>query len=68
MVITFLEWLLIGTGVLLGLRFLNGDEEKSAPIPVIHKPAPVKHKLQPGDITFMQNASPYNYEPDGNLL
>ena len=57
----------------LGYRFFT---DKSAPV---FRPRPVdigrhlakgaiRKPLGPGDVIFMQNASPYSYEPDGNYL
>ncbi len=68
-----LELALLAGMSYLGYRFFTD----APPRPVMRKPVDIgrhlakgaiRKPLQPGDIIFMQNASPYNYEPDGNYL
>lgn len=70
MVFTLFTWLLIGAGALLGLDVFNklGNDEP-APLPPrrLIPARGIKHKIAPGDVIYVQNGSPYGYEPDGNL-
>jgi hypothetical protein len=69
MVFTFIDWLVIGLGAFLGLKILGGKEDKPVFLPAPRKPAAaINRKIQPGDVIYMQNASPYGFEPDGNML
>ena len=66
----FGEWLLIGAAALLGFGMMN-KHERAQHIPdhaLTMAKGPIRRKMQPGDVIFMQNFSPYAYEPDGNLL
>jgi hypothetical protein len=66
-----LEWALVGLGLMAGSRMLRKWENKTNPHHAINKhipvPMPTKHP-EVGDYIYMANASPYAYEPDGNLI
>jgi hypothetical protein len=73
MVLGLLDWAVMAAMGYLGYRFFT---DKRAPVfrprPVDigrHLAAgPIRKPLGPGDVIYMQNSSPYNYEPDGNYL
>ncbi len=69
---------LLELAILAGMSYLGYRFFTDKPAPVF-RPRPVdisrhlakgaiRKPLQPGDVIYMQNASPYGYEPDGNYL
>jgi len=74
MVLGIIDWLVLAGAAWLGLKVYN-EYLGPAPMPVSHPDiashmlkGAIRHPLGPGDVIYMQNASPYNYEPDGNYL
>jgi hypothetical protein len=74
MVLGLLDLLIMAGMGYLGYRFFTHAPPPPRPMP---KPVDIgrhlakgaiRKPLGPGEIIYMQNSSPYNYEPDGNLL
>jgi hypothetical protein len=72
MVLGIIDMLLLAGAAYFGLKMFNSPPPKRIVMPrprlANHLPMPIHYSTGAGGMVFVQNASPYAYEPDGNLL